>query len=94
MGVNRPILNVMSAKDPPRTRKRGGTGRAGGWFTPARTTVVVLLALAIVFMAENTQQVQIRLIVPLVTMPLYLALLLMFVVGALCGGLFFHRRER
>ncbi|MGW6459817.1 LapA family protein [Streptomyces sp. NPDC055078] len=90
----------MSAKDSPRPRQRGRRGRSGrgglgGWFTPARTTVVVLLVLAIIFMAENTQQVEIRLVIPLVTMPLYLALLLMFVIGALCGGLFFfHRRAR
>jgi uncharacterized integral membrane protein len=82
----------MSSKES-RARKGGG-GRVANWFTPARTAVVVLLALAIVFMAENTQQVKIRLIVPLVTMPLYLALLLMFIIGALCGGLFFHRRAR
>ncbi|MFF0450839.1 LapA family protein [Streptomyces sp. NPDC004609] len=83
----------MISKEAPRVRK-SGRGRAGAWFTPARTTVLVLVALAIVFMAENTQQVKIRLIVPLVTMPLYLALLLMFIIGALCGGLFFHRRAR
>ncbi|MFF3551993.1 lipopolysaccharide assembly protein LapA domain-containing protein [Streptomyces tsukubensis] len=84
----------MSPKDAPRVRRRGrGGGRFTDWFTPARTTVVVLVALAIVFMAENTEQVRIRLIIPLVTMPLYLALLLMFLVGALCGGLFFRRKQ-
>ncbi|MEU3602579.1 LapA family protein [Streptomyces sp. NPDC006798] len=87
----------MNPKDAPRTRGRGRSGgrsgRVGDWFTPARTAVVVLLVLAIVFMAENTEQVRIRLIIPLVTMPLYLALLLMFVIGALCGALFFRRRS-
>lgn len=56
--------------------------------------MIVLTALAIVFIFENTDQVEIRLLVPLVTMPLYLALLAMFVIGALCGGLFFRWRER
>ncbi|MFE0421828.1 LapA family protein [Streptomyces sp. NPDC058953] len=86
----------MNPKDTSRARGRGragaGRGRVGDWFTPARTTVVVLVVLAIIFMAENTEQVRIRLIIPLVTMPLYLALLLMFVIGALCGALFFRRR--
>ncbi|MFJ8228851.1 LapA family protein [Streptomyces sp. NPDC094448] len=84
----------MSPKDAPRVQRRGrGGGGFTGWFTPARTALVVLVALAIVFMAENTEQVRIRLIIPLVTMPLYLALLLMFVIGALCGGLFFRRKQ-
>lgn len=74
-------------------RRGSGGGGFTGWFTPARTALVVLVALAIVFMAENTEQVRIRLIIPLVTMPLYLALLLMFLVGALCGGLFFRRKQ-
>ncbi|MGV9315817.1 lipopolysaccharide assembly protein LapA domain-containing protein [Streptomyces sp. NPDC003691] len=85
----------MSPKDAPRVRSRGKGGRRiADWFTPARTTVVILVALAIVFMAENTEQVRIRLIIPLVTMPLYLALLLMFLIGALCGGLFFRRGKQ
>ncbi|MGW4031477.1 LapA family protein [Streptomyces sp. NPDC004838] len=83
----------MIPKEAPTVRK-GGKGRLGGWFTPARTAVVVLVVLAIVFMAENTQKIEIRLIIPLVTMPLYLALLLMFIIGTLCGGLFFHRKSR
>ncbi|MEU5974672.1 lipopolysaccharide assembly protein LapA domain-containing protein [Streptomyces sp. NPDC047315] len=82
----------MSPKEAPRVR-RSGRGRVADWFTPARTLVVALVVLAIVFMVENTEQVRIRLIIPLVTMPLYLALLLMFLVGALCGGLFFRRRS-
>ncbi|MFD4139836.1 MULTISPECIES: lipopolysaccharide assembly protein LapA domain-containing protein [unclassified Streptomyces] len=74
-----------------------GSARRSGpreWLTPARIAVIVLTALAIVFIFENTDQVEIRILVPLVTMPLYLALLAMFVIGALCGGLFFRRRER
>lgn len=55
--------------------------------------MIVLALLAVVFIFENTDDVEIRVLVPLVTMPLWLALLAMFVIGALCGGLFFRRRR-
>ncbi|MFF3323537.1 lipopolysaccharide assembly protein LapA domain-containing protein [Streptomyces sp. NPDC002889] len=77
-------------------RAAAGSARRSGlreWLTPARIAVIVLAVLAIVFIFENTDQVEIRVLVPLVTMPLYLALLAMFVIGALCGGLFFRRRR-
>ncbi|WP_240135160.1 lipopolysaccharide assembly protein LapA domain-containing protein [Streptomyces sp. MUM 178J] len=76
----------------------GGSRRRGGgirdWLTPARATVLVIALLAIIFIFENTRQVKIRLLIPEVTMPLYLALLAMFAVGVLCGGYFFRRRVR
>jgi uncharacterized integral membrane protein len=56
--------------------------------------MLVLAALAIVLIAENTRDVRIRLIVPVVTMPLYAALLVMFVLGALCGALLRYTRRR
>ncbi|GAA2256474.1 hypothetical protein GCM10010232_52570 [Streptomyces amakusaensis] len=80
----------MSAKQAPRT----GKSRAAEWFTPSRIAVTVLAVLAIVFIFENTREVKIRLLIPEVTMPLYLALLAMFVIGALCGAYFFRRRDR
>ncbi|MER7044760.1 lipopolysaccharide assembly protein LapA domain-containing protein [Streptomyces jumonjinensis] len=73
---------------------RGRRGGARQWFTPARVVFTVLAVLALVFIFENTRKVTIRLLIPEVTMPLYLALLAMFVVGALCGGYFFRRRVR
>ncbi|WP_202236952.1 LapA family protein [Actinacidiphila reveromycinica] len=53
--------------------------------TPRRIIALVLAALALVFIFENTRQVRIRLIVPEVTMPLWAALLITFVAGLLCG---------
>ncbi|MEU0391801.1 LapA family protein [Streptomyces sp. NPDC006208] len=82
---------MTAKKAPSGSARRSGTRE---WLTPSRIAVIVLTALAIVFIFENTDQVEIRLLVPLVTMPLYLALLAMFVIGALCGGLFFRWRER
>ncbi|MER5771500.1 LapA family protein [Streptomyces sp. NPDC001985] len=80
----------MSARKSP----EAGRGGVGEWFTPARTAVTVLAVLAVVLIAENTGEVRIRVLIPVVTMPLYLALLAMFVIGALCGGLLFRRRPR
>jgi uncharacterized integral membrane protein len=53
--------------------------------TARRIAVLVLVALALVFIFENFHDVRIRLIVPEVTMPLWLALLITFVIGGLCG---------
>ncbi|GLF99826.1 LapA family protein [Streptomyces yaizuensis] len=82
-----------------RERSRGArTGRGADgireWFTPGRIAFTVLAVLAIVFIFENTERVEIRVLIPVVTMPLYLALLAMFVVGALCGGYLFRRKTR
>lgn len=75
-------------------RKPGGTqsGRRGR-LTPKGIAVLVLLALALVFIFENTDDTEIRLLVPLVTMPLWLALLAVGVIGALVGAYFMGRRR-
>ena len=71
-------------------------GSSADWrekFTPARWAALALVALSIVLIAENTQQVRIRLLVPVVTMPLYAALLIMFALGGLCGVLVLRSRS-
>lgn len=50
--------------------------------------------LAIVFICVNTGDVTIRVIIPKVTMPLWLALLGVFLAGGICGGYVFRRRTR
>jgi uncharacterized integral membrane protein len=83
------------------TTKTSGSGtRAGGaWrglaaaMTPARITVLVLAALALIFIFENTRETEIRLLIPEVTMPLWVALLSTGVIGALCGAYFMGRRR-
>ncbi|MEU9101473.1 LapA family protein [Streptomyces sp. NPDC048361] len=77
----------------PRGESRSTQDRAGGLVTPGRIAVLVLAVLALVFIFENTRRVKIRLLIPEVTMPLYLALLAVFVVG-LCCGYFLRRRNR
>jgi uncharacterized integral membrane protein len=74
-----------------------GTGRGSGWrdkLTPVRILTLVLIALAVILIAENTREVKIRLIVPVVTMPLWLALFIMFVLGLLSGALLLYGRRR
>ncbi|MFJ8923634.1 Protein of unknown function (DUF1049) [Streptomyces sp. LamerLS-316] len=65
---------------------------SGSAFTPARIAVTVLAVLAIVFICVNTAEVTIRVIIPKVTMPLWAALLGVFVAGVLCGAYLFRRR--
>ncbi|MCG7524323.1 DUF1049 domain-containing protein [Streptomyces sp. OfavH-34-F] len=71
------------------------SGRSGsGPFTPARILVLVVAVLSIVFIVENTKDVEVRLLVPLVTAPLYVWLVVMFVAGMACGAYVFRRRSR
>ncbi len=74
--------------------KSGGKQRGPGEvLTPKGITVLVLVVLALVFIFENTRETEIRLLAREVTMPLWLALLGMGVLGALCGALFMGRRR-
>jgi uncharacterized integral membrane protein len=61
--------------------------------TPRGIAVLVLAALLLIFVFENTRHTRIRLLIPLVTMPLWLALLGSGVIGALCGALAMSRRR-
>jgi uncharacterized integral membrane protein len=72
----------------------GGThGSRGSAVTAGRIIVLVLAVLAIVFIVQNTQSTTIRVLIPEVIMPLWLALLGTGVIGALCGALFLSRRR-
>ncbi|WP_055533861.1 LapA family protein [Streptomyces graminilatus] len=71
----------------------GGTGGARGLLTPGRATVGALAVLALIFIFENTRATMIRLLIPEVTMPLWMALLGTAVIGALCGAYFMRRRR-
>lgn len=77
----------------PKDVSSSGKGSSGA-FTPARILVLVIAVLSVVFIAENTKDVEVRLIIPLVTMPLYVALIVMFVAGMACGAYFFRRRSK
>ncbi|MFB7559427.1 LapA family protein [Streptomyces brevispora] len=79
----------MSPKDVSSSGK-GGTGA----FSPARILVLVLAVLSVVFIAENTGDVTVRLLIPVVTIPLYVALIVMFLAGMACGAYVFRRRRK
>ncbi len=61
--------------------------------TPRRVAGLIVVALAIVFAAENTRRTRIRFIVPIVTTWVWLALLVALVLGFAAGALFSHRRR-
>jgi uncharacterized integral membrane protein len=61
-------------------------------FSPARIAVTLLAVLTLVFICVNTAEVTIRVIIPEVTMPLWAALLGVFLAGGLCGAYLFRRR--
>lgn len=73
------------------TSKSRGKGR--GRITPGRAGIVALAVLTLVFIFENTRPTKIRLLIPQVTMPLYVALLIAAVLGGLCGAYFARRRK-
>jgi uncharacterized integral membrane protein len=81
----------MSPKTSESAGRSGGQAR-GGLMTPGRLTVAVLAVLALIFIFENTRSTKIRLLIPEVTMPLWMALLGTAVIGALCGAYFMKRR--
>jgi uncharacterized integral membrane protein len=78
----------------PKDTASSATSGSSSAFTPARIAVLVLAVLVVVFIFENTRQVKIRLLVPEVTMPLYMALGGVAVIGAFCGAYFARRRRK
>ncbi|MCX4237441.1 DUF1049 domain-containing protein [Streptomyces ortus] len=81
-----------------KSSQRGGDGSGGAGagrgsvLTPGRVAVVALAVLGLVFIFENTRATKIRLLIPEVTMPLWVALLATAVIGALCGAYSMRRR--
>ncbi|MEU5217634.1 DUF1049 domain-containing protein [Streptomyces sp. NPDC020807] len=69
----------------------GGTSRFSGAFTPGRIAMIVVAVLTLVFIFENTREVKIRILIPEVSLPLYVALLATALLGA---GLGFYAAAR
>ncbi|GGN30052.1 LapA family protein [Streptomyces fuscichromogenes] len=79
---------------PKTSAKRDRTdGRRGVLLTPGRIAVLLLGVLGLVFVFENTHATEIRFLVPVVTTPLWIALLVTGAIGALCGAYFMKRRS-
>jgi uncharacterized integral membrane protein len=68
------------------------SGRSGS-FTPRRVVALVLLVLAVVFVVENRDLTEIRLLIPVVLMPLWAALVITLIIG-LVVGLIVGRQRR
>ncbi|MBC9713361.1 hypothetical protein H9Y04_12350 [Streptomyces sp. TRM66268-LWL] len=79
----------MSSND----SKSSGGGKAKGLMTPGRLTVAAIGILGLIFIFENTRNTKIRLLIPEVTMPLWMALLGTGLIGALCGAYLIRRRK-
>ncbi|MEV6314469.1 DUF1049 domain-containing protein [Streptomyces sp. NPDC051776] len=75
-------------------RSRMHGTRWGDVFTPLRVAVGVILILCLVFIFENTGQTKIRLLIPEVIMPLWLALLGVGIIGFACGAYLFRHHRR
>ncbi|KOG87352.1 DUF1049 domain-containing protein [Streptomyces varsoviensis] len=77
------------------TKPSGGPsgGRARELVTPSRLLLLVIAILALVFVFENTRQVKVRLLLPEVTVPLWIALAVMLVIGWLVGRFVTFRRK-
>ncbi|WP_410535782.1 DUF1049 domain-containing protein [Streptomyces sp. KL2] len=74
------------------THRRTRDGGARGFPSPGRVLVLLLLAATLVFVFQNTARTEIRLLVPIVTMPLWVALLIPGVIGLLSGMYLVRRR--
>lgn len=70
--------------EPSESKKKFGPREIGG---------LVALVLLVVFIVENTRRVRIRFIIPEVKAPLFVALLVAALVGALACWLVQHRLE-
>lgn len=76
----------------PRTTRPRGEGPAP-FFTPGRVALLVIAALTLLFIFGNTRETKIRLLLPEVSMPLWLALFFTGLIGVLCGR-YLGRRHR
>ncbi|MCX4671335.1 DUF1049 domain-containing protein [Streptomyces sp. NBC_01381] len=74
-------------------KSSSGGGGIRGAMTPGRVAVLTLAVLGLIFIFENTRHTKIRLLIPVVTMPLWVALLGTGLIGALCGAYFMRRRK-
>lgn len=64
-----------------------------GFFTPRRVVALVLLVLAVVFIVENRDLTEIRLLIPVVLMPLWAALVIPLIIGLVVGVIVGRQRR-
>lgn len=69
-----------------------GPHRRPAWLSGRVLTAVVVAVLAVVLIVENTAEISIRLIVPIVRMPMWSAFVILYLGGMLTGWLACRRR--
>jgi uncharacterized integral membrane protein len=84
----------MSGQHPPPTPPPHGPPAKRPRLTAGQIAGLLVLVLALVFIFENTKSVKVRLIVPEVKAPLFVALLIAAVLGGLVTLLIQWRRRR
>ncbi|MEV5647954.1 hypothetical protein AB0L57_06845 [Nocardia sp. NPDC052254] len=62
--------------------------------SPTQWVALILIVLAVIFVAENRDRVSITLLMIDITSPLWLVLLVLFVVGWIAGVLTVRRRNK
>jgi uncharacterized integral membrane protein len=72
----------------------GGGSTARDFFTVERVLVLILVAITLLFIFQNTRQTKITLLLVEVSMPLWVALFGTLLVGGLCGYLLQRRGPR
>ncbi|AKG46213.1 hypothetical protein H7827_03565 [Streptomyces sp. JH002] len=77
----------------PRPRKASGSTPLGDFFTPGRIVALVVAVLVLIFVFQNTGRTKIRVLIPEVIMPLWLALLATALIGLFLGMYLTHRRR-
>ncbi|MGH3343210.1 MAG: LapA family protein [Carbonactinosporaceae bacterium] len=80
------------------TQQMPQAGPQPGWLSrhmsPRLVVGVVLAVLAVVFVVENGTETRIRVLIPVISMPLWIALAGTLVVGFVAGFLISARRHR
>ncbi len=80
---------------PPESGTAPAKQKPGRAFSTGQVLGGILLVLVVIFIVENTESVEIRFIAgPKISMPVYVALLVAAVVGALIAALLRYRRHR
>ncbi|WP_211189451.1 DUF1049 domain-containing protein [Actinomycetospora sp. TBRC 11914] len=84
----------MTAQDPrrPVAGAPSSAGRTNRW-SPRAIVAVVLLVLAVVFVVENRDLTEIRLLIPIVLMPLWAALAITLIIGLVVGVVLGRRQK-
>lgn len=68
--------------------------KAGRSLSAGQIGAGIALVVGLIFVFENTKQVPIRFLVPVITAPLWLALLMTFLLGGATGFLFSRHRAK